>query len=93
MSLIRTGKGNLTSNPKQILQEQHNCYQRLYAKNSNVVFGLKNTKSTTISDDQKKELDKPLTIMELTQTVRTLKQGVSPGIDGLNAEFYQFFWD
>ena len=74
MSLIRTGKGDLTSNPKQILQEQCKFYQKLYAKNSNVVFELKNTNGEIISDDQKVELDKPLTILELTQTVRTLKK-------------------
>ena len=64
MSLIRTGKGDLTSNPKQILQEQCKFYQKLYAKNSNVVFELKNTNGEIISDDQKVELDKPLTILD-----------------------------
>ena len=38
-------------------------------------------------------LDEPITMEDLEQVVKGLKNNKSPGWDGLSAEFYNFFWD
>ena len=92
MVRLKTAEGKTISTPKQILHEQRKFYQQLYTANSNTVFQLQNNTGKKISSEQKETLDKPITIQELTATVKSLKKAVTPGVDGLNSEFYQFFW-
>ena len=45
-----------------------------------------------ISSSDKIELDKPLTIDEMTNALKNMENSKSPGNDGLTVEFYKFFW-
>ncbi|GBG75955.1 hypothetical protein CBR_g21197 [Chara braunii] len=38
-------------------------------------------------------LDRPVTVEELTETLKAMAKGKSPGVDGLPAEFYTATWD
>ncbi|GBG66829.1 hypothetical protein CBR_g70707 [Chara braunii] len=38
------------------------------------------------------DLDRPLTLEEISQTVKTMAKGKSPGVDGLTVEFYIANW-
>lgn len=38
-------------------------------------------------------LTKEVTKFEIFQALQSLPSGKSPGPDGINAEFYRFFWD
>ncbi|GBG86942.1 hypothetical protein CBR_g44395 [Chara braunii] len=40
----------------------------------------------------KLDLDRPLTLEELTQTLKSMAKGKSPGVDGLTVEFYVANW-
>lgn len=45
-----------------------------------------------LSEGEKTKLDKLLTFDELSVAVKELSSGKAPGLDGLNAEFYKYFW-
>ena len=51
---------------------------------------LKNI-NKSFSFTQKQHLEAPITVEELTKTVSQLKENVSPGYDGISAEFYKTF--
>ncbi|GBG60582.1 hypothetical protein CBR_g8604 [Chara braunii] len=46
----------------------------------------------TLSDTARLDLDRPVSLEELTQTVKSMAKGKSPGIDGLSVEFYIAAW-
>ncbi|GBG68210.1 hypothetical protein CBR_g2762 [Chara braunii] len=48
--------------------------------------------SVQLSTAAKLDMDRPVTLEELTQTVKTMAQGKSPGVDGLTVEFYSANW-
>ncbi|GBG87438.1 hypothetical protein CBR_g45496 [Chara braunii] len=45
-----------------------------------------------LTQDARLLLDRPITIEELTETVKTMARGKSPGGDGLPIEFYEATW-
>ena len=45
-----------------------------------------------LDENQISVFNKPLTIGEMTASVKLLKRGKTPGSDGLTTDFYQFFW-
>ena len=48
--------------------------------------------SRRISQAQRRDLDRDITLEELEKAVMKLQKGKSPGPDGIPAEFYQAFW-
>lgn len=46
-----------------------------------------------LRDEQRESLDEQITLQELTDAMRQLSPGRSPGVDGIPVEFYQAFWD
>ena len=45
-----------------------------------------------LSDEQKKELDKPVTMEELGRALHILHNNKAPGTDGFPTEFFKIFW-
>ncbi|GBG84645.1 hypothetical protein CBR_g39021 [Chara braunii] len=48
--------------------------------------------SVQLSTAAKLDMDRPVTLEELTQTVKTMARGKSPEVDGLTVEFYSANW-
>ena len=46
-----------------------------------------------VSPSSKAKCDSPITLKELTQAIKGMPNGKSPGTDGLTVEFYKRFWD
>lgn len=46
-----------------------------------------------LKPEDRKTLDKLISYEELSEAVKQLSTGRSPGVDGLPAEFYKSFWD
>ncbi|GBG91337.1 hypothetical protein CBR_g52223 [Chara braunii] len=46
-----------------------------------------------LEDRARLDLDRPVTLEELSQTVKSMARGKSSGIDGLTVEFYSTMWD
>ena len=90
----------IISEPKDILNEQNNYYKNLYSEKLDIndltykqnldYFMDVNIKSLT--EEQKLDCDKPISEQELLKSIKALKNGKTPGSDGLTTDFYKFFW-
>ena len=92
MTRIYNNDRKLLSKQKDILQEQHRFYKELYTADTSISFQLTNDSDLKIMQCDKDMLDKPISLEELSNAVRSLKKSKTPGLDGLTSEFYQYFW-
>ena len=100
MNKIITDEGNEKTNIKEILHEQKLFYERLYRSQnldvnddgSNTFFDHGNPYVEKLSPQESIELEGPLTEPELLNSLKSMKNFKSPGIDGFTVEFYKFFW-
>ena len=82
---------------KQILKEAMKYYQDLYTKKETinsikVKDYISHCDIPKLSDNIKQKLEGEITYSELTDAVKRMKNGKSPGSDGYTIEFFQFFW-
>ena len=79
---------------KVILQKQRNFYKRLYTSNKTVHFDLTPEKDEILlTEEQRHDLDLPITINEIYQSLKGMHDNKSPGSDGLSKELYCVLWD
>ena len=45
-----------------------------------------------LTEEQREEMEGPLTYNELSATVKSMANNKSPGTDGFTVEFFKFFW-
>lgn len=87
--------GTITSDSKDIADYCSTFFSTLYNSGFNEdnssVFIDSLTNSKTINEDQKEHCDSSICIKEVLQAITELKLNKSPGIDGLNSEFYNTF--
>ena len=92
---------NLITDPIQISHEGQNFYQNLYSENvghdeshmREIGNTFTNTDSLTKIDAiQQEHCECLMTENDLLKSLKAFKNGKTPGTDGLNAEFYKFFW-
>ena len=91
MTVLINNDGSETTDQKEILKAQHDFYSRLYTADPNIEFRYKNTGDVKISEEQREDISKELTIEELTTAVKQSKKNCSPGCDGLTGAFYVVF--
>ncbi len=92
--------GVIVKDPNEILEAEKNFYNDLYRKpNTNEELLDINTKIFTnnktipqLSEIDKEFCDAEISETEILASIKQLKNGKSPGSDGLTAEFYKFFW-
>ena len=89
----------LISDPGDILKEEQIFYENLYSSNTETASTfnesnefLENTEIPKLTEDQKRKCENYLTEKELLTAIKAMKNGKSPGTDGLTSEFYKFFW-
>ena len=75
-----------------IMAEQKNFYEDLYKKDEAVEFSLINQTRLKVNESLKAEQELPFTQKELGQALKQMKNGKTPGEDGLTAEFFKVFW-
>ena len=88
------------NNIKEILHEQKLFYEKLYRSQnldvnddgSNTLFDHGNPYVEKLSPQESIELEGPLTEPELLNSLKSMENFKSPGIDGLTVEFNKFFW-
>ena len=84
------------TNSSKILQETNRFYETLYRSNGNIsdenydIFF--DNSIPTLSNEEKEECDKEITLEEILETLKSFKNNKSPGNDGLTKEFYITFW-
>jgi hypothetical protein len=49
--------------------------------------------SSRLTDGEKADLDRPLTIQELDNSIKKAKKNSAPGIDGISNRFISRFWE
>ena len=54
---------------------------------------LTNASLPKLNENQKSQCEGLMTESELLKSIKTFKNGKTPGTDGLTAEFYKFFWN
>ena len=81
-------------NHKKILLAQFDFYKKLYSKNTEVYFEYtnKNNESAKVKDSDKELLDKPITEEEISNSIYSMSNNKTPGVDGLPIEIYKMFY-
>ena len=54
---------------------------------------LTNASLPKLNENQKSQCERLMTESELLKSIKTFKNGKTPGTDGLTAESYKFFWN
>ena len=88
--------GKIISNQNEILNEQKNYYENLYnekKQNDSEYNFYDENKITKLSENEKLLCEGIITEKECTDAIREMKNGKSPGSDGINVEFYKIFWN
>ena len=99
MKHIQKPSGEVITNQNEILTLIKDFYQNLFMNkdntlweaNFNDMFFYNNV--THLSENQSQELEGPLKIIELSNALKSMKNGKIPGIDGFPAEFLKVFWE
>ena len=90
---ILTENGMEVSSNAEILNEQWKYFTDLYKEDEDVCFQMVNKRDCKISQEQNEVCAKDITMNELKNAVLKLKNGRTPGLDGLPAEFYKLLWN
>lgn len=93
---VRANTGSLVSSHKEINNSFRQFYKELYTSQCNVsqkimINFLNQCNLPTLSQKDRMSLDAELTHLGLSNTIRSLKNGKSPGPDGLCNEFCKTF--
>ena len=56
-------------------------------------FQYTNASETKLTEEQKMELDQPISLAEMSKSIYEMSNDKAPGIDGLPIEFYKCFYD
>lgn len=98
ISQVFDDDGNLTPNPKKILETTKSFFSRLYGgvpMDPDKVDGLDwdGINIPQISEDERNSLEEPYSEQELYKALKKMNLGKCPGSDGIPVEFYLRFWD
>ena len=85
--------GIVSRSQKKILETQSNFYKQLYTSDAKIEFTFVNDSNIKLTEDEKVEMDKPITLEELTKALRKIKLNCTPGCDGLSTNLYLAVWD
>ena len=94
-------KGHIVKQPKEILKVEQQFYKELYSKQRETPdremekYALQFIESNAIpkiNEDMKVLCDSDISESEIFNSLKSFKNGKSPGTDGLVIEFYKFFW-
>jgi hypothetical protein len=89
---------SISCDPEVIMKEVEDFYSSLYRENppelnKNVAIDFYNSPDMPLlTEEQKTGCEGKLTKNECFKALLTTQNGKTPGIDGLNAEFYKCFW-
>uniref|UniRef100_A0A670HYC8 Reverse transcriptase domain-containing protein n=1 Tax=Podarcis muralis TaxID=64176 RepID=A0A670HYC8_PODMU len=89
---IRVGD-DLIVDPQRIQKNFLNFYEMLYKKGKEdpiqIERYLENCEGRTITEEEKHQLNKPISLEEVRNAMKKMKLGKAPGPDGLPAKYYK----
>ena len=96
ISLLKEGDREF-KNDKDILEKVKDFYTDLYSSKIREEDSYLSEKfflpdDVKLSRDERATIDEALTMEEILKSLKNMKNGKSPGLDGFTPEFYKFFW-
>ena len=95
MRSIKDKHSKIVQDPVGICETVRQFYQELYTQepvDTQIQNELFDNLSSTLTEEQRKICEGPLTEKELKTAVSQMVNSRSPGLDGLPCEFYKMFW-
>jgi len=91
---LKLPDGTLTTNPKEMRNHAKNFYSDLFKARHCDINCMEDLLRDLpkITDDQRQLLEADIHLDEISEAVKKLSNGRSPGIDGLPSEFCKQFW-
>ena len=80
------------TNPSDILNIQKEYYRKLYEEDEFVNFNLINNTDTRVPKSIQQCQNTQITIKDLENAIKTMKNNKTPGSDGIPVDFYKVFW-
>jgi hypothetical protein len=97
IKILKDSNGKDIDNREEILEYIKDFYMKLYSENPEVSKNINDFKEfvsdKSLNIDDSAYLDRPFTENEIFEAVKDLPKNKTPGIDGFNKEFYEYFWD
>lgn len=97
MSQIYDNDGNLTTDPRKILETTSSFFEKLYCNKPDLVpldsLDWNALNIPKIQDTSREGLEVPYSEAELLGALKKMNLGKCPGSDGLTVEFYLKFWE
>lgn len=93
MRKIQRNDGSVVFKQDEIMNEVVNFYKNLYSHKDIVKDIPNNLLCKQLTDNQMNGIAGKITIIELTTSLKNMKNGKSPGPDGFTVEFYKCFWN
>ena len=95
---IQAEDGSLLSDPTLINKQFEKYYKELYQSEINDSSEAMNSffrdlELPSLSAEEKNNLDTPITLDEIFLSLKQMKKGKSPGLDGIPPELYLTFWE
>ena len=96
---LQLENGNVITDSEEILNQQKLFYKKLYKTSygdnteEEIDQFVENLEIPKVSEDEKEKQKLNLLETELLTSLKALKNGRSPGIDGIPNEFYKVFWN
>lgn len=96
-SSLELDNGETVNGQFEILQEQRKYYESIYSTKKTHsqeltdVF-LQGCNIPTITEEERKACEGIINVDEASAALKMMKNGSSPGLDGLTTEFYKMFW-
>jgi exonuclease III len=94
---VMNSNGLVVSDQASIASVFNDFYTNLYASNDNIDVAEQNVfldhLTRSLSEEQKCSLEGVIQLRELHTALKNMRNGKSPGADGLPKEFYIAFWD
>ena len=94
---VESADGNVTTNPKKIMDELYSFYSDLYSEtnqseiNQSCPF-LDSESIPRLSPEMQQLCEGELSVAECYNILSTFQNNKTPGNDGLTIEFYRSFW-
>ena len=88
--------GETITQKEEILSQFTNHLKNKYNDLSGVIDNdeyLKQNVTRKLNTLQKRKLDEPLSLSELSSALASMKKGRSPGSNGFTSDFFKIFWD
>ena len=79
ITCIILSDGSISRNQKKILHEQARFYKKLYSSDTEINFTFIKESQVKLSEDEKLDIDRLITLEELTVSLKSLRSGQTVG--------------